>query len=195
MSVAEREARSMSQNGSAGATVVISGRPSRVWRIGLGVVTVATGVLILGWPDAAVVTVAIIVGIHLIVAGVVRAVTAVTRDGGNAAVRALYLVLGLLLLVVGLLCLRSPFHATALLVVLFGISWVVSGGVELFHGVTGGGGWTAVSGAVSLAAGVVVLAFPAPSARAMVWLFGLALVVIGLTVFVAAVADGSRRRR
>jgi uncharacterized membrane protein HdeD (DUF308 family) len=152
-------------------------------------------VLILVWPDAAVVTVAIIVGIHLIVAGIVRAVTAVTRDAGNAALRALYLVLGLLLVAAGLLCLRSPFHATALLVVLFGLSWLVNGGIELFHGLTGGGGWTAVSGAVSLAAGVVVLAYPAPSARAMVWLFGLALVAIGLTIVVAAVAGGVRPRR
>jgi uncharacterized membrane protein HdeD (DUF308 family) len=182
----------MSANGSAGATVVISGRPSRVWRIGLGLITVATGVLILVWPDAAVVTVAILVGIHLIVAGAVRAVTAVTRDAGNATVRALYLMLGLLLVAAGLLCLRSPFHATALLVVLFGLSWLVNGGIELFHGLTGGGGWTAVSGAVSLAAGVVVLAYPAPSARAMVWLFGLALVAIGLTIVVAAVVTPRR---
>lgn len=183
----------MSPDGSSGATVVISGRPTRGWRIGLGLITVVTGVLILGWPDAAVVTVAIIVGIHLIAAGVIRAVTAVTQDAGNAAIRALYLLLGLLLVVAGVLCLRSPFHATALLVVLFGISWILNGGIELFHGVTGGGGWTAVSGAVSLAAGVVVLAYPAPSARAMVWLFGVTLVVIGLTMFVSAVAGTSRR--
>lgn len=184
----------MSANGSAGATVVFSTRPSRVWRIGLGLITVATGVLILVWPDAAVVTVAIIVGIHLIVAGVIRAVTAVTRDGGGT-VRALYLLLGLLLVAAGLICLRSPFHATALLVVLFGISWLVNGGIELFHGITGGGGWTAVSGAVSLAAGVVVLVYPAPSARAMVWLFGLALGAIGLTIVVAAVVGGVTPKR
>lgn len=182
----------MSSNGSSGVTVVFSTKPSRVWRTGLGLVTAATGLLILVWPDAAVVTVAIIVGIHLIAAGVIRAVTAVTRDVGDGVVRALYLLLGLLLVVAGLLCLRSPFHATAVLVVLFGVCWLVNGGIELFHGVTGGGGWTAASGAVSLVAGIVVLAYPAPSARAMVWLFGLALVVIGLTMVVSAVAGRSR---
>jgi uncharacterized membrane protein HdeD (DUF308 family) len=173
-------------------TVLFSDRPPRGWRIVLGLMTAATGGIILGWPDVAVVTVAVIVGIHLIVAGVIRVVTALPAKAGNASTRILYLLLGLLLVVAGLLCLRSPFHATALLVILVGLSWIVSGGIELFHGLTGGGGWTVASGVVSLAAGIVVLAYPAPSARAMVWLFGLSLIAIGLVLVIAAIADTRR---
>lgn len=182
---------SMSTNESSSATVVFSAGPTRGWRIGLGLVTVATGALILGWPGAAVVTVAIIVGVHLIVAGVISVVLALVRNSGR--MRVLYLLLGALLAVAGILCLSSPFHATTLLVVLFGVCWLVNGGIELCHGLMGGGGWTVASGVVSFAAGVVVLAYPAPSARAMVWLFGLALVTIGLTVFMGAVL-GTRDR-
>jgi uncharacterized membrane protein HdeD (DUF308 family) len=181
----------MSRNESS-TTAVFSDRTSRGWRIVLGLVTAAAGGIILGWPGVAVVTVAVIVGIHLIVAGVIRVVTALPGKAGNAPTRILYLLLGLLLVVAGLLCLRSPFHVTALLVILFGLSWIVSGGIELFHGLTGGGGWTVASGAVSLVAGIVVLAYPAPTARTMVWLFGLALIAIGLTLVVAAVADTRR---
>ncbi|GAB1515250.1 DUF308 domain-containing protein [Actinophytocola sp. KF-1] len=173
-------------NGHTRAKVVISTRPSHGWRVGLGLFTSVTGLLILMWPRAAVATVAVIVGVHLVVAGVVRAVTALRRDGG---VRTLYLVLGLLLVVAGLLCLRSPFHATAVLVVLFGVAWLVNGGIELFHGVSGAGGWTSASGAVSFACGVVVLAYPAPTAHAMIGLFGLSLVAIGLMTFVGGAAD------
>jgi uncharacterized membrane protein YjjP (DUF1212 family)/uncharacterized membrane protein HdeD (DUF308 family) len=183
---------SMSTNES-GATVVFSGGPTRGWRIGLGLVTVATGALILVWPGAAVVTVAIIVGVHLIVAGVVSVVLALVRDSGR--MRVLYLLLGVVLVVAGILCLSSPFHATTLLVVLFGVCWLVNGGIELCHGVMGGGGWTVASGVVSFAAGVVVLAYPAPSARAMAWLFGLTLVTIGLTVFMGAVLGARDRSR
>lgn len=135
----------MSENRAA---VFFSAGPSRWWRIGLGALTAATGVLVLVWPDVAVLTLAVIVGLHLVVAGVVRAVTALPAEG---ATRVLYLLLGLLLFVVGIVCLFSP----AVLVLLFGLSWLVNGGIELFHGVTGGGGWTVAAGAVSLVAGVV----------------------------------------
>jgi len=178
----------------ASPTVVFSDRPSRAWRIGLGALTVVAGVLLLVWPDAAVLTVAVIVGVHLVVAGVLRAVTAVTQKM-SAVIRALYLFLGLLLVVVGILCLCSPFHGVTILMFLFGLSWVVNGGVELFHGATGGGGWTTAAGAVSLAAGVVVLAYPAPSARAMIWLFGLTLAATGLVIIVGAVVRPGRPKR
>lgn len=173
-------------NSSTRVKVVISTRPAHGWRAGLGLFTAATGLLILMWPRMAVATVAVIVGAHLVVAGAVRAVTALRKDGG---LRTLYLILGLLLVVAGLLCLRSPFHATAVLVVLFGACWVVNGGIELFHGVSGGGGWLSASGAVSFASGVVVLTYPAPTAHVMIGLFGLALVAIGLMTFVGGAAD------
>jgi uncharacterized membrane protein HdeD (DUF308 family) len=171
-------------------TVVFADRPSRAARVGLGLITVLAGGLVLGWPNVGVLTVAVIVGLHLIAVGVIRVVAAFTGAAGLP--RVLYVLLGSLLAVAGILCLLSPFHAIALLVVLFGVAWIVNGVVELCHGFAGGGVWTAVSGAVSLAAGIAVLAYPAPSARVMVWLFGLALVAIGLTVFVSAVF-GHRR--
>jgi uncharacterized membrane protein HdeD (DUF308 family) len=175
----------MSANQSSGATVVFADRPSRLLRIGLGVVTVIAGVLVLVWPDVAVVTVAIIVGIHLLGAGVVRGVTAFSADV-SGGVRVLYVLLGLLFVVAGIMFLASPLKGIALLVLLFGVSWVVNGVIEMFHGFSGGGGWTIFSGAVSSLAGVAVLAYPAPSARAMVWLFGIALVAIGLSVSISA---------
>ncbi|WP_026421683.1 HdeD family acid-resistance protein [Actinokineospora inagensis] len=171
---------------------VLSARPSRGWRIFFGLVTVAAGVAILVWPGVAVVTVAVILGIHFIVAGAYRSVTALTRDIDNTALRVLYLLLGLLLVVVGLLCLRSPWQASAVLVVLFGLSWVVNGVVEMFHGVNGGGGWTIASGVISLLAGLVVLIYPAPGLAAIVWLFGVSLVVIGGTVTISGAAAKTR---
>jgi uncharacterized membrane protein HdeD (DUF308 family) len=176
-------------SGGAADRTVISTSPSRDWRIGFGLVTVIAGVLILVWPGAAVITVAIILGIHLIVAGIYRTVTALTHDIDNGALRALYLLLGLLLIVVGILCLRSPFRATAVLVLLFGLSWIANGMIELFHGVNGGGGWMIASGMVSLLAGIVVLVYPAPSVLAMVWLFSIALIVIGATATVGAMVS------
>ena len=165
---------------------------SRGWLIAFGLVTVVAGICILVWPKAAVVTVAIIVGLELIVAGVIRMATALTGDDESGGMRALFLFLGLLLLIVGILCLRAPFQAAAILVLLFGLTWIVNGVVELFVGFSGGGAWVVVSGVVSLVAGIVVLAYPAPSVRALVWLFGISLVAIGLVTFVGTFIRNGR---
>ncbi|MFL6118086.1 HdeD family acid-resistance protein [Actinophytocola sp.] len=158
----------------------------RALRVGLGLVTAVAGGVILAWPGGTLVAVAVIVGIQFIVVGVVRAVTAFTFAVDSVAARVLFLLLGILLVVVGILCLRSPTRTIALLVLLFGISCVISGALDLFHGFTGGGGWAIASGLVSIAIGVVVLVYPVTSVSTMVWLFGIGLVLTGLIAILGA---------
>lgn len=167
---------------------------SRGWRAGLGVMTALAGVLILAWPGGALVAVAILVGIQLIVAGIFRIVTAFSFDSDSTATRVLFVVLGLLLIVVGVLCLRSPFRTTAILVLLFGISCVFSGVIELFHGFSGGGGGAIVSGIIGTLVGIVVLVYPVSSVSTLIWLFGIALIVLGLTAIVGAFYGAIRSR-
>jgi uncharacterized membrane protein HdeD (DUF308 family) len=165
---------------------------SRGWRIGLGVMTAVAGALILAWPGGALVAVAILVGIELIVTGIFRIVTAFSAD--SAATKVLFVVLGLLLIVVGVLCLRSPFHTTAILVLLFGVSCVFSGVIELFHGFGGGGGGAIASGIVGTLVGVVVLVYPVSSVTTLIWLFGIALLVLGVVTIVGAMYGANRGR-
>jgi uncharacterized membrane protein HdeD (DUF308 family) len=163
---------------------------TRTMRAALGVVTAVAGGLILACPGGTLVAVAVVVGIQLIVVGVFRAVTAFTFAVDSVAARVLFLLLGILLVVLGIVCLRSPQRTIALLVLLFGISCVISGALELFHGFTGGGGWAIASGIVSVLIGIVVLAYPVTSVSTMVWLFGIGLVVIGLTALFGAFVPG-----
>lgn len=178
---------------SASESTPVAGRPavdaamavgrSRGLRITIGVVTAVAGALILAWPDGALVAVAVLLGIQFVVMGIFRIIMAFTfgtfgTDGTGA--RILFLLLGVLLIVVGILCLRSPFHTTAILVLLFGLSSIVSGVIEVFHGIGGGGGWAIASGAVGLVIGIVVLAYPAPSLTVMIWMFGISLIAGGL---------------
>jgi uncharacterized membrane protein HdeD (DUF308 family) len=171
-------------DGSA-ATVAVRGQ-SRSVRIAFGVMSAVVGALILAWPGGTLVAVAVLLGIQLIIGGVVRAVTAFTFDADSVAARILFLLLGVLLIVLGILCLRAPQRTIAVLVLLFGISCVVSGVLELFHGFTGGGGWAIASGVVNVLIGVVVLSYPVSSVTTLIWLFGIALVVIGLFAIVSA---------
>lgn len=162
------------------ATEMMLGQ-SRGVQIALGVVTAISGVLILAWPGGTLLAVAVLLGVQLIIGGVLRAVTAFTFDADSVAARILFLLLGVLLVIAGILCLRAPLQTIAILVLLFGISSIVSGALELFHGITGGGGWAIASGVVSILVGIIVLSYPVASVATMIWLFGIALVVIGLT--------------
>jgi uncharacterized membrane protein HdeD (DUF308 family) len=145
------------------------------------VVTAVAGALILAWPGGTLLAVAVLLGLQLIVAGIVRAVTAFTFDADSVAGRILFLLLGVLLVIVGILCLRAPLHTIAILVLLFGLSSIVSGALELFHGFAGGGGWAIASGIISILVGIIVLSYPVSSVNTMIWLFGLCLLVVGLT--------------
>jgi uncharacterized membrane protein HdeD (DUF308 family) len=167
------------------ATDVLLGQ-SRGLRIALGAVTIVAGALILAWPGGTLLAVAVLLGIQLIVAGIVRAVTAFTFDADSVAGRILFLLLGVLLVIVGILCLRAPLQTIAILVLLFGLSTIVSGALEFFHGVTGGGGWAIASGIISILIGIIVLSYPVGSVSTMIWLFGLSLLVVGLTGIVGA---------
>jgi uncharacterized membrane protein HdeD (DUF308 family) len=168
---------------------------SRGLRIAFGVVTAVAGGLILAWPGGTVVAVAVLLGIQLIIGGVVRAVTAFTFDADSVAARILFLLLGILLVIMGILCLRSPLQTIAVLVMLFGLSCIVSGALELFHGFTGGGGWAIASGLVGVLVGIVVLSYPVSSVSTLIWLFGIALVLIGLTSVIGAFAPSRSRER
>jgi uncharacterized membrane protein HdeD (DUF308 family) len=174
------------------ATDVLLGQ-SRGLRIALGVVTMVAGALILTWPGGTLLAVAVLLGIQLIVVGIVRAVTAFTFDADSVAGRILFLLLGVLLVIVGILCLRAPLQTIAILVLLFGLSTIVSGVLEFFHGVTGGGGWAITSGIVSILIGIIVLSYPVGSVSTMIWLFGLSLLVVGLTGLVCALTPGRSR--
>ena len=182
---------SATESASRGPVATVLSQP-RWLRLAFGVVTAVAGVLILAWPGGTLVGVAVLVGLQLIIGGVFRAITAFTFPADGVAARILFLLLGILMVVLGILCLRAPLQTIAVLVLLFGLSCVVGGALELFHGVTGGGGWVIASGVVSILVGIVVLSYPVSSVSTLIWLLGIALVVVGLTVVTGALAPSRR---
>ncbi|GAA4986433.1 hypothetical protein GCM10025734_10550 [Kitasatospora paranensis] len=54
------------------------------WPLAFGILTVLAGIVMLSWPEETVRVVAIIIGLQLLVAGVVRFVTAFTHDRTTA---------------------------------------------------------------------------------------------------------------
>lgn len=163
--------------------------------IGLGVITVVAGLIILLWPGVTLALMALVFGIFLLINGVFRLVSAVASEHHTSSGRAMPALLGAASILVGLLVLRHPLQTLALLTVLLGLYWIVTGVLEIVRAVSTRGmpgrGWAAAAGLISLLAGIVVLAYTAASLVVLVWLLGLQLVIWGAM----EIASGFHARR
>lgn len=147
-----------------------------------GALGVITGVMVLAWPAATVLVVAVLLGVNLLVGGVVTLLSGATSDepGGE---RVLAIVAGLLSVLAGVVVFSRPVRSVALLVVVLGAFWVVSGVSEAVAGLTGRSESRAlaiISGVLSVGAGIVALSWPGATLVTLVWIAGVWMVLFGV---------------
>lgn len=147
----------------------------------LGVATMCFGIAILAWPDASVRVVAVMVGIWLLLAGLARIVGAfVWRHGLGRQL--LSGIVGILLVIGGVACLRDLAKGAAVLAFLIALVWILSGVAELVIAQETGTWarrWLIVVGVASLAVGCVFVFTPSLTLAVMALLAGLSALVIG----------------
>ncbi|MFI2437166.1 HdeD family acid-resistance protein [Streptomyces sp. NPDC018693] len=162
---------------------------SWTWLLGSAVATLVPGVLVLVWPEATLHVLAVLIGLYLLVTGVFRFVAVFAREGHE---RLPGLILAVLYVLAGVLCLRNPLQTIAALSLITGVVWLVSGILTLYTAVSAEDlphrGVVTVAAVLGIVAGIVVLALPAESARALTRLLGLWLVLLGLAEAVVALA-------
>lgn len=162
---------------------------SWTWLLGSAVMTLVPGVLVLVWPEATLHVLAVLIGLYLLVTGAFRFVAAFAREGHE---RLPGLLLAVLYVLAGVLCLRNPLQTIAALSLITGVVWLVSGILTLYTAIAAENlphrGVVMVAAVLGIVAGIVVLALPAESARALTRLLGLWLVLLGLTEAVVALA-------
>jgi uncharacterized membrane protein HdeD (DUF308 family) len=148
-----------------------------------GVLGALLGILVLTWPGPTVVVLAWTFGALLIVTGVLHFVAAFSDQAG-AAGRVLSCLLGTLLLLAGLLCLRSPLQTALVLGLLIGVVWVVGGVVRIAQGFVLGRGaarwWRIAAGVLLVGAGALVLEFPGASLVTLASILGIVLLLEGI---------------
>ncbi|WP_406438060.1 DUF308 domain-containing protein [Streptomyces sp. NBC_01613] len=163
---------------------------SWTWILGSAVATLVPGILVLVWPDETLHVLAVLIGLYLLLIGVFRFVAVFARQGHTERVPGL--LLAVLYVLAGVLCLRNPLQTIAALSLVVGVVWLVSGILTLYtalavkdlphRGVVLGGA------VLAIVAGIVVLALPTESARALTRLLGLWLVLLGLAEAAVAFA-------
>jgi uncharacterized membrane protein HdeD (DUF308 family) len=167
---------------SFGLTVVR--RIHRGELIAVAVIGILLGAIALIWPDATLLTVAIIFGSYLIVSGIFRITAAFVAERLSTGLRWLTGIMGLLVIVAGIICLANPFQSLVVLAFVIGIGWIAEGIVDLMAGVQGTvtPRWLAfVSGTVSILAGITVFVLPVLAVAAFVTIAAVLLIAVSIT--------------
>ena len=153
------------------------------WVLSYGIITLLAGIVVLAWPGATLLAIAVLFGIQLIVAGIFRFADSFATEEASGGTRFLMALLGVLSIIIGLWAVRHVLLTLLALVVLLGIFWVVNGTIELFAAMSRrempNRGWTAAMGVLSVLAGVIVLIYPGPSLLTLSVVLGIWLLVYG----------------
>jgi uncharacterized membrane protein HdeD (DUF308 family) len=134
--------------------------------------------------------IAIAFGVWLIFSGVYRFMGAFAVPDENGWLRALWAILSVVSVAVGVYLLAHPILSLLVLTLTIGFFWVFSGMVELVFGVEYKGmphrGWMIVGGILGIAGGTVIFFWPGISVLALALLLGIWLVAYGLTLVISS---------
>lgn len=153
----------------------------KAWRLPFlgGLVTAGLGIVIVANPGGSLNIVSVLVGVLVLVSGLVHVVQSFLGAPSHRIWSALA---GLAGVVIGVVLIRHLHMTLVAMALLLGIVWIVQGVVALLlagEAPRGRRSWGAVFGALSLAAGIVVLAAPIGSLTALAVLVGLSFIALG----------------
>jgi uncharacterized membrane protein HdeD (DUF308 family) len=150
-----------------------------------GIAAIAFGILAFIWPGITLLTLILLWGAYAIVDGVFSLWSAASGKGGEKTSRWWLALVGVSGLVAGLLAFVLP-GVTALVFLLFIAAWAVVTGVLQVWGAIKlrkeiEGEWLLIlSGLLSIAFGLVLVAWPGPGVLAVIWLIGSFAILEGI---------------
>lgn len=174
------------------ASLVVAGH-MRALGIALGVGTVVLGVVALFWPQVTLVVVAILFGVQLVFSGAMRIASAVVSHAVEGWLRAVLFLVGVLVLLAGVLCLRNPSLSLLGVAVLISFGWLVNGIMELLaaasHDVPGSRWLHALGGIVSIVGALLILFWPGLALLTFTLLGGWLLIILGVVSTFSALRE------
>ena len=164
----------------------------KAWRNVLitGILSILFGIITLFWPGVTLTTLVWFFAFSVIAQGVsVIHGSWIARDvDKNWWV---FLLLGIVYIVAGIVCFANPGLTAVYLVILMGISWLVTGVLEIYAGISlrkqiQNEGWMILGGLLSVIAGLYVVLRPGAGALALLWLIGGFSIVFGIMLIMLA---------
>jgi uncharacterized membrane protein HdeD (DUF308 family) len=144
-----------------------------------GVVMLVIGIALLFWPESTLKVAAVLLGLQLMLVGVLRFVM-LFFEPAEGWVKALQGLLGVLLILAGVVCLKAPLQTVVLLLVLVALGWLVEGIAAFVGAFRPFDGWRMVYAAVTVAAAVAVLVWPSLALATFVTVAAIFLIVLGV---------------
>ena len=145
----------------------------------VGVLSIAAGVIVLFKPSDSLATLAVIVGIFVLIDGILELADSLFRETRNRGMVALF---GVLTAIVGVLLIRHPVGGVTFVALLIAL-WLIAIGVIRFatafdepeHR-----GWYALLGLVEMVAGIVIVANPDIGYATLAVLVGIGFILNGI---------------
>ena len=148
----------------------------------VGVLSIAVGVTVLFEPGDSLATLAVIIGIFVLLDGLLELAASLMHGTQNRGMVAL---LGALTSIVGVLLIRHPVGGIVFVALLIGI-WLIVVGVIRFVAafeMLEHRGWNMIAGIIELIAGIVIVSNPNIGYATLAVLVGIAFIVNGMGMF------------
>ena len=167
-------------------------------RIALGAISILLGLAALLWPGVTLLVVALLFGLELISAGLVRIVAAATLTEFPGWWRAVAGVLGVLTFIAGVICFFRPGASLFVLAAVIAIGWLLDGASELVSAFTVSRRATErlgliAFGLVSIVAALVVFSSPGDSLVVLARIGGVILLLVGVVTLFSVFAGRGQR--
>ncbi|MFT6534917.1 MAG: hypothetical protein ACJAS7_000957 [Alpinimonas sp.] len=160
------------------------------------ILSALVGIIVLSWPMATLVVVAVLFGLYFLVRGIVRVAVGIFAPGLTAAGRGLSIILGVLLAGVGVFALTNTAGTLAVLGILIGISWIIDGVATLVESSNKASrGFAIASGIVGIIAGGVLLFVPIDGVATLTIIGGLFLIVLAVAQALGAIVLASAAKK
>jgi uncharacterized membrane protein HdeD (DUF308 family) len=156
-----------------------------------GVASILFGILAFIWPGLTLVALIFLWGAYAIIDGGIALWAAISGRAGEMAPRWWLIVVGIVGVLAGLVAFSSP-GVTALVLLMFIAGWaIVIGALEIWGAIQlrkeiEGEWWLILSGLLSMAFGIWLIARPGSGALALVWIIAAFAVLHGCTLIALA---------
>lgn len=155
-----------------------------------GVLSVLFGIISFAWPGLTLTTLVYLFAISVIAEGIaVLAGAWQARDENKNWW--LMLLAGIINIVAGIICIANPGITALFFVVLMGVSWLVTGLIEIYAAISlrkeiTNEGWLALAGVLSVLSGLFLIFRTEEGALALVWLIAGFAIVFGIILILLA---------
>jgi uncharacterized membrane protein HdeD (DUF308 family) len=147
----------------------------------VGFLCMVAGVIVVADPQNSLATIAVVIGIFLVIDGIVEILASLLsgRDG-----RALAVLIGAVSIVIGIILIRHPIKSVTAVAILVGLWLIVAGAVRLalVFDERQGRAWRFLVAIVEMIAGIVIVAIPGIGVATLALFIGIALILRGISL-------------